>query len=265
MTAPTATGLEIIRIRGVQMAFNAHRVLAGIEFDLRACETLSILGGSGSGKTTLLKLITGLLKPDDGEIFLFGQNIVRLSERHLVPVRRRMGVVFQGAALFDSLTVFENIAFPLRLHTNAKEGEIRDRVAEGLKQVGLPGIEGQYPSELSGGMKKRVGIARALALEPEVVLFDEPTAGLDPKNARMICDLIAELRRDRCETSVVVTHDLHCAFTISNRIAFLHRGQIIEVASPEDFRNSPRPEVQAFLEGTLDWMSPPHPDGEGSS
>ena len=163
-----------------------------------------------------------------------------------------MGVVFQGAALFDSLSVFENIAFPLRLHTQSSEGEIRNRVVEVLEQVGLPGVEDQYPAELSGGMKKRVGIARALVLQPEAVLFDEPTAGLDPQNVRMICGLIAELHRDICQTSVVVIHDVHCAFAISNQIAFLHRGEIIEVASPEDFRNSSRPEVQAFLEGVFD-------------
>ena len=242
----------IIRIQGIHKLFNGHQVLAGIDLNLRACETLSVLGGSGAGKSTLLKLMTGLAKPDRGQIFLFGQDIVPLSERELDPLRRRMGVVFQGAALFDSLTVFENIAFPLRLHTPAGEREIRDRVAEVLAQVGLPGIEEQVPAELSGGMKKRVGIARALVLQPEAVLFDEPTAGLDPQNGRMICELIAELQRDICQTSVVVTHDLHCAFMISNQVAFLHNGKIIEVASPEEFRNSVRPEVQAFLEGAVD-------------
>lgn len=243
---------EIIRIREIHKVFNTHRVLAGIDFSLRFCETVSVLGGSGSGKSTLLKLIAGLIKPDGGQIFLFGQDIVPLSERAMLPLRKRMGVVFQGAALFDSLTVLENVAFPLRLHTRASEGEIRDRVAEVLEQVGMPGIEDQYPAELSGGMKKRVGIARALVLRPEAVLFDEPTAGLDPNNARMICDLIAELHEEICQTSVVVTHDLHCAFAISNQIAFLHQGEIVEVASPEEFRNSPRPEVQAFLEGAFD-------------
>ncbi|MCZ6480848.1 MAG: ABC transporter ATP-binding protein [Candidatus Methylomirabilales bacterium] len=247
----------VIRIQGVHKVFNGHQVLAGIDLNLQVCETLSVLGGSGAGKSTLLKLIAGLAKPDHGQIFLFGEDIVPLSERELLPLRKRMGVVFQGAALFDSLTVFENIAFPLRLHTTASEGEIRDRVAETLEQVGMPGIGNQYPVELSGGMKKRVGIARALALQPETVLFDEPTAGLDPQNGRMICDLIAQLHRDLCQTSVVVTHDLHCAFTISNQVAFLHSGKIIEVASPEEFRNSARPEVQAFLEGAFDRATTP--------
>jgi phospholipid/cholesterol/gamma-HCH transport system ATP-binding protein len=243
---------EVIRIQGIQKAFNARQVLAGIDLSLQHCQTVSILGGSGSGKSTLLRLMAGLIKPDHGQILLFGRDIVPMSERELLPLRRRIGVVFQGAALFDSLTVSQNIAFPLRLQTGASEGETRDRVAEVLERVGLPGIEHQYPAELSGWMTKRVGIARALASRPEVVLFDEPTAGLDPKNARLICKLIAELRRDLCETSVVVTHDLQCAFGMSNQVTFLHNGKIIEVASPEDFRNSSRPEVQAFLDGAFD-------------
>lgn len=243
---------EILGIQGLHKAFNSHQILAGIELSLQACETMSVLGGSGSSKTTLLRLIAGLIKPDRGQIILLGQDIAPLSERDLVRLRRRIGVVFQGAALFDSLSVLDNIAFPLRVHTRTSEGEILARVAERLKQVGLPGIEGHHPAELSGGMKKRVGIARALALEPELVLFDEPTGGLDPKNARMICELIAELRRDLCQTSVVVTHDLQCAFAISDKVAFLHQGKIVEVARPEAFLHSSRPEVQMFLESALD-------------
>ncbi len=251
MTVPQVEQPEILRIRDLHKRFNGHAVLGGVDFSLRACETVSVLGGSGSGKTTLLKLIAGLIKPDRGQIVLFGQDNVPLSERDLLPFRRRMGVVFQGAALFDSLTVFENIAFPFEVHTTAEEGEIRDRVAEVLEQVGLRGIEDQYPPELSGGMRKRVGIARALALQPDLMLFDEPTAGLDPTNARMICELIAELRRDLCAASVVVTHDLHCAFMTSDQITFLHNGTIIESAPPEDFRKSSRPEVRKFLEGAF--------------
>lgn len=243
---------EILLIEQVHKGFKNGWVLDGVSLKLRACETVSILGGSGSGKTTLLKLIAGLIQPDKGYIFLFGHDIVSLSERELTLFRKRMGMVFQGAALFDSLTVYENVAFPLRLHTRASEEEIRERVVDVLYRVGLPGIESYYPDELSGGMKKRVGIARALTLEPEIVLFDEPTTGLDPKNARTICELIAELRRDLCQTSVVVTHDLRCAFTVSNQIALLHKGKIVEVAGPEEFRNSPKPEVQAFLEGVIE-------------
>lgn len=243
---------EILRIQGIHKAFNAHKVLAGIDLSVRACETVSILGVSGSGKSTLLKLIAGLTKPDRGQILLFGQGITPLHERDLVHLRRRIGVVFQGAALFDSLTVFENIAFPITVHTRTSEREIRARVAELLRLVGLPGIEEQYPAELSGGMKKRVGIARALALQPELVLFDEPTAGLDPTSARTICELIAALRRALCQTSVVVTHDLQCAFTSSDQIGLLHKGQLIELASPTEFLHSSRPEAQMFVKGALD-------------
>lgn len=251
MTAPSAERPEVLRIQGIHKTFNGHPVLAGVDLSLRACETVSVLGGSGSGKTTLLRMIAGLIKPEQGQIFLFGQDNVPLSEWQLLSLRRRMGVVFQGAALFDSLTVLENVAFPLKVHTKTHEEEIRQRVAEVLEEVGLPGIEDRYPSELSGGMKKRVGIARALVLQPDLMLFDEPTAGLDPTNARMICELIGELRRKLCATSVVVTHDLHCAFMMSNQMTFLHNGKIIEVATPEDFRHSSRPEVQKFLEGAL--------------
>lgn len=263
MGGPTIERQEILRIERIHKTFNAHQVLDRIDLSLRACETVSLLGASGSGKTTLLRLIAGLIKPDRGQIFLFGRDIVPLSERDLAPIRRWIGVVFQEGALFDSLTVSENIAFPLRLHTRKGETEIRARVAELLEQVGLPGIEGYYPVELSGGMKRRVGIARALALEPELVLFDEPTGGLDPKNARMICDMIATLPRNLCRTSVVVTHDLQCAFARSDQIAFLHQGRISEVASPEDFRNSSRPEVQMFLEGALDQATAGPPTERG--
>ncbi|MBI2205126.1 MAG: ATP-binding cassette domain-containing protein [Candidatus Rokubacteria bacterium] len=251
MTAPP-TEPEILQIHALRKSFNGHEVLAGVDFSLRACETASVLGGSGSGKTTLLRLIAGLVKPDGGRIVLFGQDSVALSERELLPFRRRMGVVFQGAALFDSLTVFENVAFPLELHTKAGAGEIRERVAQVLDEVGLPGLEEQYPAQLSGGMRKRIGIARALVLQPDLLLFDEPTAGLDPTNTRMICELIAGLRGRFCGTSVVVTHDLHCAFMMSSQITFLHHGKIVEVAAPEDFRNSAKPEVRKFLEGALD-------------
>jgi phospholipid/cholesterol/gamma-HCH transport system ATP-binding protein len=250
MTTPL-TASEILQIHELRKSFNGHDVLAGVDFSLRACETVSILGGSGSGKTTLLRLIAGLVKPDRGRIVLFGHDSAALSERELLPFRRRMGFVFQGAALFDSLTVFENVAFPLELHTKASAGKIRERVAHVLEEVGLPGIEDRYPAELSGGMRKRVGIARALVLQPDLLLFDEPTAGLDPANTRMICELIAGLRSRFCEASVVVTHDLRCAFMMSSQITFLHHGRITEVSAPEEFRHSSRPEVRTFLEGAL--------------
>lgn len=241
----------VVRVHQAHKAFNGQAVLAGLDLDVRACETLSVLGGSGAGKSTLLRMIAGLVKPDRGQIIVFGRDHVRLGERALLPLRRRMGVVFQDGALFDSLTVGDNVAFPLRLHTRVSDAEAGHRVAEVLARVGLSGIESRYPAELSGGMRKRVAVARALILQPELILFDEPTAGLDPGNARLICELIAEIRRDVCETSIVVTHDLGCAFRVSTRVALLHAGTIIEVTPPADFQRSPRPEVQTFLEGAL--------------
>lgn len=241
----------VIEAKGLAKAFNGRRVLEDVDLLMPRCEVISVLGGSGAGKSTLLKLIAGLSKPDRGRLLLFGRDIVPLEEQELIPLRKRMGMVFQGAALFDSLTIGQNVAFPLREHTRLSKAEIRERVAEVLAKVGLPGIEGSYPHELSGGMRKRVGIARALVLQPEVILFDEPTAGLDPTNAKMICELIAELRRDICETSVVVTHDLPCAFMISDHVALLHKGRIVEMASPRELQRSSHEEVRAFLAGAL--------------
>src|SRR5205807_5655511 len=196
---------EVVRLVGVAKSFSGRPVLRGVDFSLGSGQIVSVFGGSGAGKSTLLRLIAGLIKPDQGRIVLFGQDEVPLNEREMLPLRRRMGVVFQGAALFDSLTVGENVAFPLRVHTQTGPGAVRERVAEVLARVGLPGIEERYPAELSGGMKKRVGIARARVLFPESLLFDEPTAGLDPSNARLTGALIGELHRDLCETSAVVT------------------------------------------------------------
>lgn len=241
----------VIEAKRLAKTFDGRLVLGDVDLRMRRCEVISVLGGSGAGKSTLLKLIAGLSKPDQGQILLFGRDIVPLDELELIPIRKRMGMVFQGAALFDSLTVGQNVAFPLREHTQLSKAEIRERVAEVLAKVGLAGIEGYSPGQLSGGMQKRVGIARALVLQPEVVLFDEPTAGLDPTNAKMICELIAALRRDVCETSVVVTHDLSCAFMISDKVALLHRGRIVEMASPKELKRSSHEEVRAFLAGAL--------------
>ena len=242
---------EVLRLEGVAKSYDGRPVLRGVDFSLGSGQTVSVFGGSGAGKSTLLRLVAGLIKPDAGRIVLFGQDEVPLSEYEMLPLRRRMGVVFQGGALFDSLTVGENIAFPLREHTQRREAEIGDRVAALLARVGMPGIEDRYPGELSGGMKKRVGIARALALSPEVMLFDEPTAGLDPSAARLIGGLIAELQQELRMTSLVVTHDVQWAFAISDRIDLLHEGRVVEEAPPEAFRHSPKSEVQQFLAGVL--------------
>lgn len=242
---------SIIELRGVRIAFDGHGVLRGIDLTVQEGEILTVMGGSGSGKSVLLKLIAGLITPDSGEIRIHGTDIVPLDEEELLPFRQRMGVVFQQAALFDSMSVEENVAYPLQEHTQLTQAEIRSRVAELLEVVGLPGVQRQYPAELSGGMRKRVGIARALALKPAVVLYDEPTSGLDPGNAKLISELIANLTRAFTTTSIVVSHDLHWSFTISSRLALLYQGELVAVGSPSELRSSTIPEVQAFLAGDL--------------
>lgn len=241
-----------VRLEGVSKAFDDHQVLDRLDLVLPPGMTLSVMGGSGTGKTVLLRLIAGLIGPDAGRIAVLGEGIVGLREEELLPLRRRMGFVFQGAALFDSLSVFENVAFPLREHTRLGEEEIASRVHRALEMVGLEAVDALSPAELSGGMRKRVGIARALILEPELVLYDEPTAGLDPTNARLIAELIGALRaRKVSETAMVVTHDFEFAAAISDQIALLHRGRVVEIANPEALRASETPEVRAFLAGEL--------------
>ncbi|RMF92575.1 MAG: ABC transporter ATP-binding protein [Nitrospinota bacterium] len=250
-------GETVVEFVNVQKSFGQNRVLRNLNLSIRQGEILTIMGGSGSGKSVTLKLLVGLIKPDRGQIFLRGVDITPLSEEELLPFRQRMGVVFQGGALFDSMTVGENVAYPLREHLQLSEKEIRERVAEKLSLVGLPGIEEQYPADLSGGMKKRVAIARAIVMEPEILLYDEPTAGLDPINAKLISRLIDSLQQKFFPTSVVVSHDLHYAFPISDRVAMLYQGEIIAVGSPEEMRRSERHEVREFLAGDL------QPPGEG--
>ena len=184
----------VVELRDVRKSFEHHEVLRGVSIALTKGTTLAVMGGSGAGKTVFLRIADGLIRPDAGEVLLFGTPIERMREEAMLPLRRRAGFVFQGAALFDSLSVFENVAYPLREHTRLSEGEIADRVHRFLSLVGLPGTDDLLPAELSGGMRKRVGIARALVMEPEVVFFDEPTAGLDPTNGRLVAELIAELR-----------------------------------------------------------------------
>jgi phospholipid/cholesterol/gamma-HCH transport system ATP-binding protein len=209
------------------------------------------MGGSGSGKTVLLRLTAGLIKPDRGRIETLGVDITPLREEALLPVRRRMGFVFQGAALFDSLTVYENVAYPLREHATLSEDEVAERVHRLLARVGLrDDVDAKLPAELSGGMRKRVGIARALVLAPELVLYDEPTAGLDPTNARLITELVESLKAEGAsETALIVTHDLDFAQSVSDLIAVLIGGRIAQVGPPEAIRHSTLPEVQAFMAG----------------
>ena len=241
----------MIELHAVYVAFDSHEVLRGIDLSVMNGEILTIMGGSGSGKSVLLRLIAGLIKPDRGEIRIDGTDIVPLNEGAMLSFRQRMGVVFQQAALFDSMSVADNIAYPLREHAMLDEASIQPRVAELLDIVGLPGIQEKFPAELSGGMRKRVGIARALAMKPALVLYDEPTSGLDPGNSKLISQLIAQVATTFGTTSIVVSHDLYWSLQISTRVALMYGGQIIAVGTPADIQASPIPEVQAFLAGDL--------------
>jgi phospholipid/cholesterol/gamma-HCH transport system ATP-binding protein len=240
----------IVELMDVRKNFDVVEVLRGVSVAVAKGETLVVMGGSGSGKTVLLRLIAGLIRPDGGQIRVFGRSIERLGEEELLPIRRRMGYVFQGAALFDSLSVYENVAYPLREHTSLREGEIEARVVRNLGLVGLGReVLRLLPSELSGGMKKRVGIARALSAGPELLLFDEPTAGLDPTNAKLVAGLIQELHGGVCDTAVVVTHDLELAKTVADRVAVLIDGRFAALGSVAEILDTRNAAVQAFLAG----------------
>jgi phospholipid/cholesterol/gamma-HCH transport system ATP-binding protein len=253
--APTAgperPGGPAVSHAGVWKAFGAEPVLRGLDLDIPRGSTVTVMGGSGSGKTVLLRLTAGLIKPDRGRVRTLGVDITPLREEALLPVRRRMGFVFQGAALFDSLTVYENVAYPLREHASLPEGEVTERVHRLLARVGLgDDIDAKLPAELSGGMRKRVGIARALVLSPELVLYDEPTAGLDPTNARLITELVETLKAEGAsETAMVVTHDLEFARAVSDLVAVLIGGRIAQIGPVDALLRSTQPEVQAFLAG----------------
>jgi phospholipid/cholesterol/gamma-HCH transport system ATP-binding protein len=240
----------LIEIIDVWKEFEGVQVLRGVGISVSKGETLVVMGGSGSGKTVLLRLTAGLLRPDRGQVRLFGQNIERLREEQLLPIRRRMGYVFQGAALFDSLNVHDNVAYPLREHTRMGEDEIRERVLHVLSLVGLDGhVLNLLPAELSGGMRKRVGIARSLVTEPEAMLFDEPTAGLDPTNSRVVGELISQLHTGVCDTAVVVTHDLELTRTVADRVAILIDGNFAALGPRDEVLQSTNPAVHAFLAG----------------
>lgn len=239
----------MISIRHVYQTFGSRQILKDVSLTVKDGETMVILGASGSGKSTLLKLIIGLLTPTSGEVLVDGKDMSRLSEEELNKARRNMGFVFQYSALFDSMNVKENVAFGLRMHTKLPEEEIDRIVKEKLHLVGLDGIENLMPSSLSGGMKKRVSLARAIALEPKIILYDEPTAGLDPIRSTDISLLIKHTQKALHATSVVVTHDLKSAEMIADRMAFLYKGSFLAIGRPEDLKASEDERVRQFMEG----------------
>ncbi|MBM3293143.1 MAG: ABC transporter ATP-binding protein [Candidatus Aminicenantes bacterium] len=239
----------MIRFAGVWKSFGPKKVLAGLDLEVRRGETMVVIGQSGSGKSVLLKILIGLLPPDRGDIFVDGREVSRLRGEERRAVVRRFGMLFQGAALFDSMTVGENVAFGLERQTDMGREEIRRRVAESLAKVGLHEIENLRPHELSGGMKKRVGLARAIAYRPEIILYDEPSTGIDPIRADAINDLILVLRKEMGVTSLVITHDMVSAYKVADRIALLFQGRIVALGTPDEIRNSPNGVVQQFIHG----------------
>ncbi len=239
----------MIELRDVSMSFRERSILRNLNLAVNPGEILVVIGPSGAGKSTLLRLMIGLLKPTSGEIWVNGQEITRMDEDELNLIRRNMGMVFQYSALFDSMTVGENVAFGIRQHTDMPESQILTVIRRTLRMVGLMGRENVMPSELSGGMKKRVSLARAIAINPKIVLYDEPTSGLDPVMSATINRLIMSTRRILGVTAVVVTHDMDSAFTIADRIAMMYDEQIIEIGTPDEFRQSNNSVVKQFISG----------------
>ncbi len=237
----------MIEFKNLVKRFGTRTVLNGLNLKIREGEILFILGTSGTGKSVLLKNIVGLLTPDEGEIWIDGQEVSKFSEDQYLPVRKTCGMVFQHPALFDSLTVFENIAYGLRRHFNLDENIIQEKVQKALALVHLKGIEEKRPAQISYGMQKRVSLARTVALEPKVLLFDEPTTGLDPVTTTAINQLILDLSRQLKTTSLVVSHDMQCALTIADRIVVLDKGQIAAIGTPEELKQSSHPLVRDFL------------------
>jgi phospholipid/cholesterol/gamma-HCH transport system ATP-binding protein len=239
----------MIELIDLYKAFGSNKVLRGASLTINKGETLTIIGRSGVGKSVMLKHIVRLLEPDSGRVLIDGENILNLNRRRLMEFRRRFGMLFQGSALFDSMTVDGNVGLALREHTDIPEPEIRKIVTEKLRLVGLKDVENIKPAELSGGMKKRVGLARAISMDPEFILYDEPTTGLDPIMADAINDLIIRMREELNITSICVTHDMVSAYKISDRIAMIYEGEIIFTGTPDEVRNTDNPVVQQFIQG----------------
>jgi phospholipid/cholesterol/gamma-HCH transport system ATP-binding protein len=242
----------MIEITGLKKSFNSQKVLNGLNLKIQNRELMAVIGKSGGGKSVLLKHLIGIVKPDEGSIMIEAVDITKVSERELDRVREKFGVVFQGGALFDSLTVFGNVAFPLREKTKAGKSEIEERVLHALDDVGLRGMEKKYPAEISGGMQKRVALARALVTEPAIVLFDEPTTGLDPIISASIHKLIRSTHQKYGFTGVMISHEIPEIFDVADKVAMLYNGTIVESGTPEEIRNSSNPVVKQFITGSLE-------------
>lgn len=242
----------VIKVTDLKKKFGDRQILNGINIDIYKGEIFVIMGGSGCGKSTLLRHLIGAIKPDEGSISLLGKEIAGLNEDEMDFIKKKIGMSYQGSALFDSMTVGENVSLPLREHTKLDQNVINIMVKMKLELVGLRGFENLMPSQLSGGMKKRVGIARAFAMDPEIVFYDEPTAGLDPIVTAVMDKLIIDLSRALSVTSVVVTHDMNSVFRIADRIAMLYEGRVVEIGTREEIKNSKNPYVQQFVSGSPD-------------
>jgi phospholipid/cholesterol/gamma-HCH transport system ATP-binding protein len=237
----------MIEFKNLEKSFGSRKILKGISFSVAEGEILFILGTSGTGKSVLLKNLVGLMQPDSGEIWIDGQETSRFSEQQYLRIRQKCGMVFQQPALFDSLTIFENVAFGLRKHFSLPEDQVRERVIRALGLVQIRGVEEKLPTQVSYGMQKRVSLARTVALEPKILLFDEPTTGLDPVTTNAVNQLILDLSRKLKTTSIVVSHDMHCALTIADRIVVLDQGNIVDQGTPTELKNSKAQLVRDFL------------------
>ncbi|MFZ5875997.1 MAG: ABC transporter ATP-binding protein [Nitrospirota bacterium] len=242
----------MIEIDDLHKSFGSKVVLAGLTLTIERGETMVVIGGSGTGKSVLLKHVIGLMKPDQGRVVVDGQEVGSLDETQLTDLRKKFGMLFQGAALFDSLSVWENVGFSLTQHSKRRPREIKEIAREKLALVGLKGVEDLMPAELSGGMKKRVGLARAIAHDPQIMLYDEPTTGLDPIMADVINELIIRLKHQLKMTSIAITHDMTSAYKIADRIAMLYQGRIQEVGTPDEVRASRNPIVRQFITGSAE-------------
>ena len=238
-----------ISIHGLHKSFGSKKVLNGIDLEIYQSEIFFVIGQSGTGKSVLLKNITGLVKPDSGKIFIDSQDIFSLNDEAINKLRKKMGVLFQMSALFDSISVFENVAFILKRFTQKTENEIKDIVIQKLKLVGLENIENKMPLELSAGMQKRVGLARAIALDPEIIFYDEPTTGVDPLLAAAINDLIQKLNDELGATTIVVSHDMRSTLLIAHRVAMLHQGRFAMIGTPQEFKEASKPLIHRFVTG----------------